>query len=436
MIEKIKNHDLTIGIIGLGYVGLPLALAFLEKGFRVIGIDVDVSKVKKLNSGKTYIQDVPEKSIKKFIRPGKGKGDGPAFQATTDFSALKKVDAVSICVPTPLSKTKDPDLSFVLDATKEIKNYLHRKQIIILESTTYPGTTRELILPELESTGLVVGKDFHLAFSPERIDPGNKDYQIDNTPKVVGGITEECSQIVKLLYSQVIDHVVDVSSADAAEIVKLLENTFRSVNIALVNEMAIMCNILGVDVWEVIEAAATKPYGFMKFYPGPGLGGHCIPIDPHYLSWKLKILNYKARFIELASEINTGMPNMVVEKITDGLNERGKSVKGTKILILGVAYKKDIDDVRESPALDVIKLLQEMGGEVSFHDPYVSEVKTDRLKIKSLKLTRELLASVDCTVIITDHSSFDPKFIVKNSKLVVDFRNITKGMKSKKLIRL
>jgi len=282
----------------------------------------------------------------------------------------------------------------------------------------------------------VVGKDFHLAFSPERIDPGNKDYQINNTPKVVGGITEECSQIVKLLYSQVIDHVVDVSTADAAEIVKLLENTFRSVNIALVNEMAIMCDILGVDVWEVIEAAATKPYGFMKFYPGPGLGGHCIPIDPHYLSWKLKILNYKARFIELASEINTGMPNMVVEKITDGLNERGKSVKGTKILILGVAYKKDIDDVRESPALDVIKLLQEMGGKVSFHDPYVSEVKTDKLKIKSLKLTQKVLTSVDCTVIITDHSSFDPQFIVKHSKLVVDFRNITKGMKSKKLLRL
>ncbi len=436
--SKIENMEAHIGVIGLGYVGLPLAFDFAKKGFKVTGFDVDKKKVEMINQGCSYIQDITSEELEEVVPSNKNKlaKQSGQLKATDNFSSLGKIDAISICVPTPLGKTKDPDVSYIMQATEKIKKYLRKGQIIILESTTYPGTTRELILPELEETGLRVGKDIFLAFSPERIDPGNKDYGLTNTPKVVGGVTSHCTDIVKLLYSQVIDNVICVKSADAAEMVKLLENTFRSVNIALVNEMAIMCNVLGVDVWDVIEAAGSKPFGFMKFYPGPGLGGHCIPIDPHYLSWKLKILNYRARFIELASEINTRMPNLVVEKVAEGLNQKGKSIMNSKILILGVAYKEDIDDVRESPALDVIRLLQAKGAKVSYHDPYVSSLQADKHSLKSQKLTRNTLEKTDCTVLITSHSCFDPEFIVRHSDLVVDFRNITEAIVSPKIIRL
>jgi UDP-N-acetyl-D-glucosamine dehydrogenase len=429
--KKIKNRTAVVGVIGMGYVGLPLAVELGREGFNIIGIDINTNKVNLINSGKSDIDDVSNNDLNPLVKSGK-------IKATTDFSELKKTDCVPICVPTPLSKTKDPDVSYILAAVKEVQKYLHPGQLVILESTTYPGTTEELILPMLEETGLKVGKDFFLAFSPERVDPGNAKYGTKNTPRVVGGITPQCTQIAKLFYEQTITQAVAVSSTKSAEMVKLLENTFRSVNIGLVNEVALMCDRLKIDVWEIIDAANTKPFGFMPFYPGPGLGGHCIPIDPHYLSWKLKSLNYYARFIELAGDINSHMPEYVVERITRALNERKKSLKGSKILVLGVAYKGNIRDVRESPALDVIKLLQNAGAEVKFTDPHVPSIRMDDSVMKSVKLTKKLVQSSDCVAVVTDHSAFDYDFIVQNAQLVMDTRNATKNVKKnrEKIVKL
>jgi UDP-N-acetyl-D-glucosamine dehydrogenase len=429
--EKIKNRTALVGIIGMGYVGLPLAVELGKENFHVIGIDVSKNKVDLVNSGKSDIDDVKDEDLQPLVKAGKVK-------ATTDFSALKKVDCIAICVPTPLSKTKDPDVSYILAAVKQVQKYLHPGQLVILESTTYPGTTEELILPMLEKTGLKVGKDFFLAFSPERVDPGNESYNTKNTPRVVGGTTPQCTEIAKLFYEQTIIQAIPVSSTKGAEMVKLLENTFRSVNIGLVNEVALMCDRLKIDVWEIIDAANTKPFGFMRFYPGPGLGGHCIPIDPHYLSWKLKSLNYYARFIELAGDINSHMPEYVVERVNRALNERKKSLKGSKILVLGVAYKRDIKDVRESPALDVIKLLENRGAEVSYNDPHVPSIRMDDSVMKSVKLTQALLQSADCVVILTDHTAYDYDWTVQNSQLVMDTRNATRNVKKnqKKIVKL
>jgi UDP-N-acetyl-D-glucosamine dehydrogenase len=420
--EKIKNRTALVGIIGMGYVGLPLAVELGKENFKVIGIDVNKDKVNLVNSGRSDIDDVKDENLQPLVRAGK-------IEATTDFSALKKVDCVAICVPTPLSKTKDPDVSYILAAVEQVQKYLHPGQLVILESTTYPGTTEELILPKLEKTGLKVGKDFFLAFSPERVDPGNESYTTKNTPRVVGGITPQCTKIAKFFYEQTIIRAVPLSSTKSAEMVKLLENTFRSVNIGLVNEVALMCDRLKIDVWEIIDAANTKPFGFMPFYPGPGLGGHCIPIDPHYLSWKLKSLNYYVRFIELAGDINSHMPEYVVERVTRALNEKKKSLKGSKILVLGVAYKRDIKDVRESPALDVIKLLENGGAEISYNDPHVPSIRMNESVMKSIKLTQALLQSADCAVILTDHTAYDYDWIVQNSQLLMDTRNATKNVK-------
>jgi UDP-N-acetyl-D-glucosamine dehydrogenase len=422
--QKIKDRSAIIGVIGMGYVGLPLAVEYGRVGFRVIGIDLKETTVKKLNSGKSHIEDIKDYQVKELT-------DLKRLKCTTDFSVLKEIDCVAIAVPTPLNKTKDPDVSYILSAVDQIKRYLHPGQLIVLESTTYPGTTEELILPLLEEQGYKVGQDFFLAFSPERVDPGNSVYGTHNTPKVVGGVTPACSRAVKTLYEQVISKVIPVSSTKAAEMVKLLENTFRSVNIGLVNEVALMCDRLEIDVWEVIDAAATKPFGFMRFYPGPGLGGHCIPIDPHYLSWKLRSLNYYARFIELAGDINSGMPEYIVEKVTSALNDQRKSLKGAKIMVLGIAYKKDISDVRESPALDIIRLLERKGATVIFNDPYVKEVILDGGKKGfPVPLSAKSVSSVDCVAIITDHSDYNYQWIVDKAKLVVDTRNATKNVKN------
>lgn len=417
MIEKFNQKSATVSILGLGYVGLPLAVVFADAGFNVIGIDPVQSKVDELNQGKSYIIDIPSEVVAKHVKSGR-------LKATTDFSVLKQVDAVSICVPTPLRKTGDPDLSFIVSATDELAKYLHPGMVVVLESTTYPGTTRELTLPRLEeASGLKVGKDFFLAFSPERVDPGRQDFTTINTPKVMGGITPECCDVAVAWYSQAIKTVVPVSSAEVAEMAKLLENTFRMINIGLVNELALMCDRLGVDVWEVIDAAATKPFGFMKFTPGPGLGGHCIPIDPLYLSWKLRALNYTARFIELASEINTGMPRYVVSRIQDTLNNVSKSLKGSHVLVLGAAYKPDIDDLRESPALDVIRLLQQKGALVSYHDPHIPHIKHDDWEIHSVTDVMQAVREADCVAIITNHSSYDYPAILAEAKLIFDARN-------------
>ena len=378
--EKLESRKATAAVIGLGYVGLPLAMEIASAGFNVIGLDLDRNKIATLKQGKSYILDVPEKTIADSLRSGR-------FTPTSDFSALRNADTVSICVPTPLSKSRDPDISFILAATEEIRKYLHPNQLIVLESTTYPGTTDELILPELESSGLRVGKDFFVAFSPERIDPGNASFNTRNTPKIVGGTTTECTEIARTFYCQFIEHVIPVSSTKCAEMVKLLENTFRSVNIGMVNEMALMCDLLGVDIYEVIDAAATKPFGFIPFYPGPGLGGHCIPIDPHYLAWKLKALNFQARFIGLASEINGMMPAVVISLVADGLNRASKSIRGSKILVLGVAYKKNVSDCRESPALDVMRMLGEKGAVLSYNDPFVPTVRMDGQVLASIPLS-------------------------------------------------
>ena len=416
LIARAKKRDVTFGIVGLGYVGLPLAVELGRAGFKVLGYDVLPRVVDGLNSGKSHIKDVSDAEVAELRHGGK-------FEATTDASRLTEADTISICVPTPLSKHKDPDVSFIVAATEAIKATLRRGQVIILESTTYPGTTREIMLPALESTGLTVGEDFFLAFSPERVDPGNPTYGTKNTPKVVGGITPDCHRVACAMYAPAIDTLVPVSTTEAAELVKLLENTFRSVNIGLVNEMAIVCDKLGVDVWEVIEAAATKPFGFMKFLPGPGLGGHCIPIDPHYLAWKMRGLNYKTRFIDLAGELNSEMPLFWVRKLMESLNETGKAIRGAKVLVLGVAYKKDIDDLRESPALDILVLLHRYGADVSYHDPYVPKFSEGGHDYKSVPLTEEGLAAADVVMIVTDHAAIDWSLVKRAAKLVVDTRH-------------
>ena len=421
--HKIEQKEAVIGVIGLGYVGLPLAVEFGQVGFSVVGIDLDQRKVDAINQGTSYIQDVPTQEVQKLVEAGR-------LKATTDYAVLQEIDAVSICVPTPLRKTKDPDISYIIASVEEIVKYVHKGQLIILESTTYPGTTDEVILTELLETGLKVGIDFFLAFSPERVDPGNAHYTTKNTPKVIGGVTPACSEVAKILYEQAIETVIPVTSTRAAELVKLLENTFRSVNIGLVNEIAMMCDKLDVDVWEVIDAAATKPFGFMPFYPGPGLGGHCIPIDPYYLAWKMKTLNYNARFIELAGEINAGMPEYVVEKVTDALNDHAKSVNKSRILVLGIAYKKDIDDVRESPALDILRVLKKKGAELHYHDPFIPECKEEPFDLTSVELSAELLQSMDCVILVTNHSEYDAQWLVEHSAIFIDTRNVTKDVET------
>ena len=430
LINKIERKSARLGIIGMGYVGLPLALEFCRAGFDVTGIDLDKKKIDSINRGKSYIEDATDADIGSAVSQGR-------LHATADFSVLQQLDTVSICVPTPLRKTKDPDISYIISATQQIAKYLHKGQLIVLESTTYPGTTEEIILPELESKGLKAGVDFFLAFSPERIDPVNIHFNTKNTPKIIGGVTAKCTESAAALYSKAVDKVITVSSTRAAEMVKLLENTFRAVNIGLVNEIAIICNKLGMDVWEIIDAAATKPFGFMPFYPGPGLGGHCIPVDPHYLSWKLKMFNYNARFIELASEVNTNMPYFVVSKVFDALNVQKKSINGSKILILGVAYKKDVGDVRESPALDVIRLLKDKGGLISYNDPHIPHLHEESMDISSTDLSDySALSNYDCIVIVTNHTSYDYQKVVDCSKIIVDTRNATKGIISDKVVKL
>ena len=412
-----KAKPTTCGVIGLGYVGLPLAVEAARGGMRALGFDVNATVVAGINAGRSHIQDVSSADVAKLRKKG-------LLEATTDMKRLSECDVVSICVPTPLSKTRDPDVSFIIAASDSVAAALRRGQLIILESTTYPGTTREILLPSLEATGLRVGKDFHLCFSPERVDPGNPNWNTKNTPKVVGGITPACTKAAVRFYESFLDTIVPVSSAEAAELTKILENTFRAVNIGLVNETAIISDRLGVDVWEVIDAAATKPFGFMKFTPGPGLGGHCIPVDPHYLSWKMRSLNYKTRFIELASEINAEMPIFVVDKVRDALNRGKKAVNGSRILVLGVAYKRDIDDVRESPALDVIKLLEADGAHVDYHDPHVPALKEDGKVMKSVTLSDAALREADAVVILTDHTAFDYEKIVKKSRVLIDARHV------------
>ncbi len=427
--EKLESRQARLGVIGLGYVGLPLSMEFVRAGFTVVGIDTNEEKVRQLMAGESYIADVPGEWVKEAVGSG-------AFMATSDFSVLAGLDTVDICVPTPLRKTKDPDISFVNAAVSEIEKYVHKGMLIILDSTTYPGTTEEIILARIEQTGLTVGEDFYLAFSPERVDPGNEKWTTKNIPKVVGGVTPACTEHATILYKMTLGPVVPVSSTKVAETVKLLENTFRSVNIGLVNEMALMCDRMGIDVWEVIDAAATKPFGFMAFYPGPGLGGHCIPIDPFYLSWKAKEAGFEARFIELAGQINGQMPYYVVSKITDALNDQRKPVRGSRVLVLGVAYKADIDDLRESPSLDIIKLLKEKGAEVAFSDPYVSTLVEGDMTMKSVDPTTDTLRGFDCLVIATAHSTFDYESIVAAGVPIVDSRNALKGIKADHILKI
>src|SRR5258706_4819285 len=421
LIKKLKDKNAKIAILGLGYVGLPLAVVFGEAGFHVTGVDPDKRKIDALAKGESYIPDVKNESVAKLVKAGK-------LTATNNFSGLKEIEAVSICVPTPLRQTGDPDMSFIISATEELAKYIHKGMVVVLESTTYPGTTRELLLPKLGvEHNLKVGEDWFLAFSPERVDPGREDYTTINTPKVLGGITEACGEVATVWYEGAINTVHRVSTAEAAEMSKLLENTFRMINIGLVNELAIMCERLGVDVWEVIDAAASKPFGFMKFTPGPGLGGHCIPIDPLYLSWKMKSFNYNARFIELASEINTNMPRYVVSRILDAMNDRGKTLKGSKVLVLGVAYKPDIDDVRESPTLDVIGLLQKKGANVEYHDPYIPPIhhEYDGWQMDSVEDMMKSVKEADAVIIVTNHKQYDYKTIIDSAKFVFDTRNAT-----------
>lgn len=432
LIKKFEDKSAKVGVLGLGYVGLPLAVVFADAGFEVTGIDPVVEKVEQINQGKSYVMDVTSEHVQRLVESGK-------FKATTDFSVIRELDGVSICVPTPLRKTGDPDLSFIISATEKLKQYLHPGLVIVLESTTYPGTTRELILPKMEEeSGLKVGHEFFLAFSPERVDPGRTDWTTINTPKVLGGITPACLQVASAWYSQALQKVVPVSSAEVAEMAKILENTFRMINIGLVNEMAIMCDRLGLDVWEVIEAASTKPFGYMKFLPGPGLGGHCIPIDPLYLSWKLRSHNYAARFIDLASEINTNMPRFAVGKIQDALNQQDKPLKGSHVLVLGVAYKANIDDVRESPALDIIHLLKQKGAQVSFHDPYIKHVAHNDWGMESVADYLTASKEADCVVIVANHKVYDYEKILASAKLIVDTRNALgdKGRQNAKVVRL
>jgi UDP-N-acetyl-D-glucosamine dehydrogenase len=425
--DKIQNRQARVGIVGLGYVGLPLAVEFARAGFDVTGIDLSEGKVAKVNAGESYVGDVSTELLNDLVRQGK-------LRATTDFAAVLELDTINICVPTPLRKTKDPDMSFIVAACGDIERHFHAGMLIILESTTYPGTTDELVLPMLEKSGLKVGEDFFLCFSPERVDPGNPRFQTANIPKVVGGSTAVCTEIGQLFYSQALETVVPVSSTQVAEMVKLLENTFRMINIGLVNEIAIMCDGMGINVWEVIEAAATKPFGFMPFYPGPGLGGHCIPIDPFYLSWKTKQAGIEARFIELAGHINGQMPHFVVEKIQNALNDHGKAVKGARIHIYGVSYKRNIDDVRESPALDVMLLLQRKGATVTYTDPHVPILQLGEETLRSQG--EHVDADADCVAVITDHSAFDFPKLLEHARLIVDTRNAFRGTVSDKIVRL
>ncbi|MEO6025317.1 MAG: nucleotide sugar dehydrogenase [Candidatus Binatia bacterium] len=429
LLDKIRSRKARTGVIGLGYVGLPLAIEFAHAGFHAVGIDVDQRKVDAVNGGTSYIVDTASEEIASLVATGR-------LSATNDFAVLADCDTINICVPTPLRKTKDPDMTFILAAVAEIKKYIRPGQLVILESTTYPGTTDELVLPALEEMGLKVGQDFFLAFSPERIDPGNKQYQTRNIPKVVGGITAQCTQVAKALYEQSIDTVVPVSSTRVAEMVKLLENTFRSVNIGLVNELALMSAKLNINVWEVIDAAATKPFGFMPFYPGPGLGGHCIPIDPFYLGWKAKMNGFEPRFIELAGQINESMPKFVVDKVTDALNNDGKAVRNSRIHVLGVAYKRDVNDVRESPALHVIKMLLDKGAKVTYSDPFAPTIREDGMELSETPVRQALEAGTDCVVLLTDHTAFNYSEIVHLAPVIIDTRNALRDFIGGNIIRL
>lgn len=429
LIEKKKSR---VGIIGLGYVGLPIVLRFCEEGFKVVGFDVDPKKIKSLNSGTSYIKHIPSKTISAFV-----KGKSPSFVPTTDMSMLSKMDAIIICVPTPLSDKREPDLSYVEGTAKEIAKYLRPGQLVSLESTTYPGTTEEILLPLFKQKGFKAGEDFFLVFSPEREDPGRKDFTTKTTPKIIGGITKRCTALGASLYSKIVDRVVTVSNTRVAEMTKLLENTYRSVNIALVNELKMLCDRMGLNIWEVIDASSTKPFGFQPFYPGPGLGGHCIPIDPFYLTWKAREYDFATRFIELAGEINTSMPYYVVNKVMEALNGKGKSIKGANILVLGVAYKKDVDDLRESPSLELIRMLREKGAKVSYNDPMIPVAVSHRkhFKMRSIKLTADNIRKFDCVLIATNHSSYDYPWIVRNSRMVVDTRNATAGIKRNNIVK-
>lgn len=434
LMGKLRDKSARVAIIGLGYVGLPLGVAFAEAGFNVCGIDLDKQKVESFNRGTSYIQDVPSETLARLKAAGK-------LTLTDDFSVLKNIDAVSICVPTPLRQTGDPDMSYIISAADQLAQYAHREMVVVLESTTYPGTTRELLLPKMtERAGLKAGEDIFICFSPERVDPGRKDWTTYNTPKVIGGITPACGEVAAAWYGGAIETVVRVSSAETAEMSKILENTFRMINVGLVNELAIMCDRLRLDVWEVIDAAATKPFGYMKFTPGPGLGGHCIPIDPLYLSWKMKEMNYNARFIELASEINTNMPRYVVGRLLEALNDRGKTLLGSRVLVLGAAYKPDVDDVRESPALDVIALLKQRGADVSFHDPHVTEIhhENEGWKMNSVQDLMKSVREADAVMIVTNHTSYDYSAILAEAKFIFDTRNalgpLAKG--NPKVVRL
>ena len=434
LLKKISARRATVGVIGLGYVGLPLAVEFGRGGLRAIGFDVDAARVANVNAGGSHIPDVPTEQVASLVAHGK-------LEATTDFSKLAETDAVVICVPTPLRKTKEPDISYILAASEQVKTYLHSPQLIVLESTTYPGTTDEVLLPMLEETGLKFDEDFFLAFSPERVDPGNPQFQTHNIPKVVGGVSHKSTEVAGALYQTIVERVHKVTSARVAETAKLLENTFRSVNIGLVNEIAQLCYHLNIDSWEVIQAAATKPFGFMAFYPGPGIGGHCIPLDPHYLSWKARLHGFEARFISLAEEVNSHMPQHVVRLVQDGLNDHSKPLKGSQVLVLGVAYKRDINDVRESPALGIVDQLLHKGAKVSYHDPHIAEMKLDgKGMLTTIELTDEALSQCDCAVIVTDHSAIDYARVVRLAPLVVDSRNATRKLNvpeaESKIIRL
>ncbi len=426
--EKIRARTARVGVVGLGYVGLPLAVEFAEAGFPVTGIDVSESKVSMVNAGQSYVKDVESGSLGRLV-------ESRRVRATSDFSVIRELDTINICVPTPLRKTRDPDMSYVVAAADEIARHFREGKLVILESTTYPGTTDELLLPKLARSGLQVGRDFFLCFSPERVDPGNPKFNTRNIPKVVGGVTAACTQMGVLLYSQALERVVAVSSTQVAEMVKLLENTFRMINIGLVNEMALMCDRMGIDVWEMIDAAATKPFGFMPFYPGPGLGGHCIPIDPFYLSWKSKQAGIEARFIELAGYINGQMPHFVVEKIQNALNEQAKPLKNAHIHIMGVAYKRDIDDMRESPALDIAHLLLKRGSRITYSDPYVSALRVDSMELFAQD-PEAMAESADCVVIVTDHSGAPYGAVVEKARVIVDTRNALRGFRSPKIVRL
>ncbi|MBM3761413.1 MAG: nucleotide sugar dehydrogenase [Acidobacteria bacterium] len=428
LLEKLKLKTARVGVVGLGYVGLPLAVEFAHAGFHVTGLDIDERKADKINKGESYIQDIPTSVLKPLVESGK-------LDATTDFSKIQDLDTINICVPTPLSKAKDPDMTFVNSAVQSIAENFGPGKLVILESTTYPGTTKELVLPKLEQGGLKVGEDFFLCFSPERVDPGNKQFQTRNIPKVVGGHTPNCTEAGAAFYGCALDHVVPVSGTKVAEMVKLLENTFRMINIGLVNEMAIMCGRMGINVWEVIDAAATKPFGFMPFYPGPGLGGHCIPIDPFYLSWKSKQSGIEARFIELAGYINGQMPHFVVDKLQNALNDHSKPLRGSKVHILGMAYKKDIDDVRESPGLDIMHLLIQRGANVSYSDPFIPSLRVENHKLESQDMLSSC-ADADCVVVVTDHTNLDYAKAIEVSKLIVDTRNALKKFKSSKIVTL